>query len=49
MRYIELNSVRAKMVADASGYRWSSFLANASGRENAMITLLPVYQKLGDT
>ena len=49
MRYIELNPVRAKMVADASGYRWSSFLANASGRENVMITPHPVYQKLGDT
>ena len=49
MRYIELNPVRAMMVADASGYRWSSFLANASGRENVMITPHPVYKKLGDT
>ena len=28
MRYIELNPVRANMVRTASGYRWSSYLAN---------------------
>jgi putative transposase len=26
-RYVELNPVKARMTADASGYRWSSFLA----------------------
>jgi putative transposase len=49
MRYIELKPVRANMVANASGYRWSSFLATASGRENVMMTPHPVYQELGDT
>ena len=49
MRYIELNPVRAKMFASAGAYRWSSFSANATGRENVMITPHPVYQKLGDT
>ena len=49
MRYIELNPVRAKMVANAGAYRWSSFSAHATGRENVMITPHPVYQKLGDT
>jgi putative transposase len=49
MRYIELNPVRAKIVANAGAYRWSSFSANATGRENVMITPHPVYQKLGDT
>ena len=49
MRYIELNPVRAKMVANAGAYRWSSFSANATGRENVMITPHRVYQKLGDT
>ena len=49
MRYIELNPVRAKMVANAGAYRWSSFSANATGRENVMVTPHPVYQKLGDT
>ena len=37
------------MVAIAGGYRWSNFLANATGRENVMIAPHPVYQKLGDT
>jgi putative transposase len=49
MRYTELNPVRAKIVANAGAYRWSSFSANATGRENVMITPHPVYQKLGDT
>ena len=49
MRYIELNPVSAKIVANAGAYRWSSFSANATGRENVMITPHPVYQKLGDT
>ena len=49
MRYIELNPVRAKIVANAGAYRWSSFSANATGRENVMTTPHPVYQKLGDT
>ena len=30
-RYIELNPVRAGMVARAGDYRWSSYLANAGG------------------
>ena len=37
------------MVAYVGGYRWSSFLANATGRENVMIAPHPAYQKLGDT
>ena len=39
----------AYSVANAGAYRWSSFSANATGRENVMITPHPVYQKLGDT
>ena len=30
-RYIELNPVRADMVADSAQYRWSSYRANALG------------------
>ena len=37
MRYIELNPVRAGMVNTPSDYRWSSFMANAYGRENALV------------
>jgi len=32
LRYIELNPVRAGMVAHSGDYRWSSHRANAQGR-----------------
>jgi putative transposase len=37
-RYIELNPVRAGMVQRADDYAWSSFAANATAREDALIT-----------
>jgi putative transposase len=37
-RYIELNPVRAGVVAHAADYRWSSFAANALGGDDALIT-----------
>ncbi|TFZ46561.1 transposase [Stenotrophomonas maltophilia] len=36
-RYIELNPVRAGMVARPGDYRWSSYRANAQGRPNALL------------
>lgn len=38
MRYIELNPVRAAMVADPGGYRWSSYRANGLGQPDARLT-----------
>lgn len=38
MRYIELNPVRAGMVAVPGEYRWSSYPANARGAANPLIT-----------
>jgi putative transposase len=38
MRYIELNPVRARVVAWPGQYRWSSFHANALGREDPLLT-----------
>lgn len=49
MRYIELNPVRAKLVASAAEYRWSSYRANALGREDALVTPHPCYYALGRT
>ncbi len=46
-RYIELNPVRAGMVADAAGYRWSSHAANAGGAGDALIRPHPLYLALG--
>ena len=36
-RYIELNPVRAEMVAHPGDYRWSSYGAHAQGRVNALL------------
>jgi REP-associated tyrosine transposase len=38
MRYIELNPVRARLVPRPGEYRWSSFRANATGEEDALLT-----------
>ncbi|TZF82924.1 transposase [Cognatilysobacter lacus] len=46
-RYIELNPVRAHMVADASEYPWSSFHANALGRPEARVRPHPSWTALG--
>ncbi|MBU0501035.1 MAG: transposase [Gammaproteobacteria bacterium] len=46
-RYIELNPVRAAMVAHPAEYRWSSYRANAQGEADALITPHAVYQALG--
>lgn len=49
MRYIELNPVRADMVAHPSEYPWSSYHHNALGQPNDLITPHPEYQRLGKT
>ena len=48
-RYIELNPVRAGMVATPGEYTWSSFLANGLGQPTTMWTPHPVYQRLGNS
>jgi putative transposase len=47
MRYIELNPVRARVVARPGQYRWSSFRANALGQNNALLTPHAHYCALG--
>jgi putative transposase len=46
-RYIELNPVRANMVADPAEYRWSSFRANALGAHNELINPHDTWLALG--
>ena len=46
MRYIELNPVRAGMVAHPGEYRWSSFRANAQGQSDSLLTPPPLYVAL---
>ena len=43
MRYIELNPVRAAMVADPGDYRWSSYRANGLGQLDTRLTPHPLY------
>ena len=46
-RYIELNPVRAAMVAHPLEYRWSSYAANATGQVDPLVTPHATYQALG--
>ena len=46
-RYIELNPIRAGMVAHPGEYPWSSYRSNGEGKSNAMLTPHPHYLALG--
>lgn len=46
-RYIELNPVRANMVAHPADYRWSSYRANAQGEVDTLVQPHPLYSALG--
>jgi putative transposase len=46
-RYIELNPVRADMVAHPADYRWSSYRANAQGEADGLVRPHPLYAALG--
>jgi putative transposase len=49
LRYIELNPVRAGLVAKPDEYRWSSYRANALGAVDALLTPNRYYLDLGGT
>lgn len=46
-RYIELNPLRAAMVTDPAGYRWSSVHANLGLAEDPCVSVHPLYVALG--
>ncbi len=46
MRYIELNPVRANIVRSPGSFKWSSYRANAQGRDDPLVTFHPVYNAL---
>lgn len=48
-RYIELNPVRAGMVAEPGDYPWSSYGHNALGREDRLVSGHETYLSLGRT
>ncbi len=45
-RYIELNPIRAAMVAHPAEYRWSSYRANAQGESDTLIRPHALYEAL---
>ena len=47
MRYIELNPVRAKMVAHPAEYQWTSYHCNAQGESKSLVEKHPSYLALG--
>jgi putative transposase len=46
-RYIELNPVRAGIVADPGSFKWSSFRSNGIGQEDPLISPHTAYETLG--
>ncbi len=48
-RYVDLNPVRARMVASPQEYRWSSYRAKAGLEESSWIDEDPCYTSLGET
>lgn len=48
MRYIELNPVRHDIVKQPKGYLWSSYLYNAMGEEDPLVTPHRLYKKLAE-
>ena len=49
MRYIELNPVRAGMVAHPGEYRWTSYHSNAQGAPDILVTRHELYERLGQS
>ena len=49
MRYVELNPVRAGMVAHPTEYPWSSYRYNAQGHANELVTPHLEYKRLDKT
>ncbi len=48
-RYIELNPVRARMVAHPRDYSWSSYRAHADGARDPLVSDHVLYRRLGRT
>ncbi|HEU0147463.1 MAG TPA: transposase [Bradyrhizobium sp.] len=48
LRYVSLNPVRARLVARAQDWKWSSTRAHLRGRDDGLTTLKPVKQIIPD-
>jgi putative transposase len=49
MRYVELNPVRARLVASPGDFPWSSFRANARGAADALVEPHALYRQMGNS
>jgi putative transposase len=48
VRYIELNPVRAHLVKDPVEYRWSSANAHMKGRDDGLVVVGPLLNRIQD-
>ena len=47
-RYVELNPVRAGLIADPGDYRWSSARAHLDGEDDALVATAPLRARIPD-
>jgi putative transposase len=47
IRYVSLNPVRARLVERAEDWPWSSVRAHLSGRDDGVVTVAPVLERVG--
>src|SRR5437588_2063372 len=48
VRYVSLNPVRARLVAKAEDWPWSSVRAHLSGKDDGLVKVRPVLERVGD-
>ena len=48
-KYIEMNPLKAKMIKVLSEYKWSSYLCNALGKTDNLVTPHSLYEALGES
>lgn len=48
VKYIEMNPVRARLVADPYSWRWSSASAHAAGMDDHLVKVAPLLEMVGE-
>jgi len=46
-RYVALNPVRARLVARAQDWAWSSVRAHLAGRDDGLVQVAPLIERVG--
>jgi putative transposase len=47
-RYVPMNPVRARLVARAQDWPWSSARAHLAGKDDGLVTVAPLLERIGD-